>query len=129
VAITRARRVRVSGGRPVQANVKLTEEEYQSVTARAVAAGLTVPSYLALAGLRPEGVTSADAKAALINARGARRVLAGVANNLNQLTAKLHATGELDEALPAVMAATERTMRRVDDAISEISAVVTGGRR
>jgi len=113
----------------VQANVKLTEEEYQSVTARAVAAGLTVPSYLALAGLRPEGVASADAKAALINARGARRVLAGVANNLNQLTAKLHATGELDEALPAVMAATERTMRRVDDAISEISAVVTGGRR
>jgi hypothetical protein len=113
----------------VQVNVKLTEEEYQSVTARAVAAGLTVPSYLALAGLRPEGVASADAKAALINARGARRVLAGVANNLNQLTAKLHATGELDEALPAVVAAVERTMRRVDDAISEISVVVTGGRR
>ncbi len=129
MAITRARRVRVSGGRQVQVNVKLTEEEYQSVTARAVAAGLTVPSYLALAGLRPEGVASADAKAARINARGARRVLAGGANNLKQRTPNRHATGELDEALSAVVAATERTMRRVDDSISEISAVVTGGRR
>jgi hypothetical protein len=125
----RARRTRVPGGRQVQVQVKFTEAEYQSVTARAVAAGLTVPSYLALSGLRPEGVAASDAKAALINARGARRVLAGVASNLNQLTAKLHATGELDAALPAVVAAVERVMARVDDAIAEVSAVVTGGHR
>ena len=117
------------GGRQVQVNVKLTEAEYQSVAARAIAAGLTVPSYLALSGLRPEGVAAGDAKAALINARGARRVLAGVANNLNQLTAKLHGTGEVDPALPAVVAAVERVMARVDDAIAEVATVVTGGSR
>ncbi len=125
----KARRTRVPGGRQVRVNVKLTEAEYQSVSARAIGAGLTVPSYLALSGLRPEGVAAGDAKAALINARGARRVLAGVANNLNQLTAKLHSTGEVDAALPAVMAAVERVMARVDDAIAEVSAVVTGGSR
>lgn len=129
MAVGRARRSRVAGGRQVRVNVKLTEAEYQAVTVRAVAAGLTVPSYLALTGLRPEGVASGDAKAALISARGARRVLAGVANNLNQLTAKLHATGEVDAALPAVVAAVERVMDRVDDAIAEVSAVVTGGGR
>jgi hypothetical protein len=86
----------VQGGRQVRVNVKLTKAEYQSVAAGAIAAGLTVPSYLALTGLRPEGVAAGDAKAALINARGARRVLSGVANNLNELTAKLHSTGEID---------------------------------
>lgn len=109
--------------------VKFTGEEYRAVVARAVAAGLTVPSYLALSGLRPEGVAAGDAKAALINVRGARRVLAGVANNLNQLTAKLHGTGEVDAALPAVVVAVERLMQRVDVAIAEVAAVVTGGAR
>lgn len=99
------------------------------MAARAAESKQTVPSYLALTGLRPEGVASSDIKATLIVLRAIQRVNAGVANNLNQLTAKLHATGELDEALPAVVAAVERTMRRVEDAISEISAVVAGGRR
>lgn len=129
VAIVRARRARVTGGRQVQVQVKFSEAEYQAVVARAVGAGLTVPSYLALAGVRPDGVDSASAKAALINARGARRVLAGVANNLNQLTAKLHATGEVDPSLPPVVAAVERVMARVDEAIADIAALVTGGTR
>jgi hypothetical protein len=54
---------------------------------------------------------------------------AGVANILNQLTAKLHTTGQVDAALPAGIAAVERVMVRVDDAIAEVSAVVTGGGR
>jgi len=44
------------------------------------------------------------------------------------LGAKLHSTGEVD-ALPAVIAAVERGMARVDDAIAEVSAVVTGRSR
>jgi Bacterial mobilisation protein (MobC) len=123
------RRRRVAGGRHVPVQVKFTAAEYQSVVARAVAAGLTVPSYLALSGLRPHGVASTDIKAALINARGARRVLAGVGNNLNQLTAKLHSTGEVDVALPAVVAAVERIAARVDQAVVDVAALVTGGAR
>ncbi len=109
--------------------VRLTDREYEAVLARALAAELTVPSYLALCGMRPEGVAAADVKSSLTNARGARRVLAGVANNLNQLTAKLHATGEADPALPAVIAAVERIATRVDEAIADVAAHVTGGSR
>jgi hypothetical protein len=109
--------------------VRFTDGEYQAVAVRAVAAGLTVPSYLALTGLRPEGVAAADAKSALTNIAGARRVLAGVASNLNQLTHKLHGTGEVDAALPAVLAAVERVSVRVEDAIADVAAVVTGGAR
>jgi len=113
----------------VSVHVKFTAEEYQAVSARAVAAGLSLPSYLALTGLRPEGVAAADAKSALTNIVGARRVLAGVASNLNQLTHKLHGTGEMDAALPAVVAAVVRISARVDEAVAEVSAVVTGGVR
>jgi hypothetical protein len=116
----------VAGGRPVQVQVTFTVEEYQAVVARAAAAGLTVPSYLAVTGMRPEGVDAADAKSAVTNLSGTRRVLAGVANNLNQLTAKLHSTGELDESLPAVVEAVERLARRVDAAVEQVAAVVGG---
>ncbi len=121
-----ARRPRVAGGRPVQVQVTFTVEEYQSVVARAAAAGLTVPSYLAVTGMRPEGVDSADAKSAVTNLSGTRRVLAGVANNLNQLTAKLHATGELDDSLPAVLDAVDRLSTRVEEAVDQVAAVVGG---
>ena len=73
------RRRRVEGGRPARVVVRFTHEEMAAVAARAVAAGLTVPSYLALAGLRPDGLEAADAKSALTNLVGTRRVLAGVA--------------------------------------------------
>jgi hypothetical protein len=106
--------------------VTFTVEEYQSVVARAAAAGLTVPSYLAVTGMRPEGVDSADAKSAVTNLSGTRRVLAGVANNLNQLTAKLHATGELDDSLPAVLDAVDRLSVRVEEAVDQVAAVVGG---
>jgi hypothetical protein len=113
----------------VRVVVRLTDAEHHAVRLRAIAAGLTVPSYLALSGLRPEGVDAADVKVALINARGARRVLAGVANNLNQLTAKLHGTGQADAALPAAVAAVDRVTTRVDEAIADVTVLVTGGSR
>lgn len=122
----RARRARVKGGRSESVHVKFTPEELQAVSLRAVAAGLSVPSYLALTGLRPEGVDSADARSALTNIVGARRVLAGIASNLNQLTHKLHGTGEVDDALPVVLAAVQRISIRIEDAVNEVSTVVTG---
>ncbi|SOD72908.1 mobilisation protein MobC [Jatrophihabitans sp. GAS493] len=113
----------------MQVQVKFTEAEYQGVAVRAVAAGLTVPGYLALAGLRPEGVEASDIKAALINMRGVRRVLAGAANNLNQLTHKAHGTGEFDAALPVLMDALERITARVDGVVEDIAGLMGGGRR
>lgn len=106
--------------------VRLTEAEYAAVAARSVEIGHTVPSYLALTGLRPEGVAWADARSAVTNLVGTRRVLAGVANNLNQLAAKLHSTGEADAALPAVIEAVGRLSDRVEDAVTEVTSVLGG---
>lgn len=106
--------------------VKFTMEAYRAVVARAVAVGLTVPSYLAVTGMRPEGVDSADAKSTLTNLASTRRVLGGVANNLNQLTAKLHATGGADAALPTVIETVGRLSVQVEDAVVQVAAIVGG---
>lgn len=85
-----------------------------------------MPSYLALTGLRPEGVASADIKSALVSLRALRRVHAGIANNLNQLTAKLHTTGELDRTLPAVVDAIAGLTTRIDEAVDRVGQLVDG---
>lgn len=102
--------------------MRVSVAEYESLRHRAGAVGLTVPAYLVVSGLRPDGLSIAEARAALTDLSGARRLLAGAANNLNQLTAKLHSTGEMDAALPVVLAAVLRLTGRVD------AAVVTVGR-
>ena len=109
--------------------MKFTDDEYAAIAVRAVVAGLSVPSYLALTGLRPEGAGAADVRSALTGLDGVRRVLAGVASNLNQLTAKLHSTGELDAVSPAVLDAVARSTARVEAAAKEVAAGVGGRRR
>ena len=84
---------------------------------RAAEINQTVPSYLALTGLRPEGVAASDIKAALIALRAIQRVNAGVANNLNQLTAKLHATGEFNASMRTTVEAVARLAGRLEPAI------------
>ncbi len=121
------RRRRVEGGRSLVVKVRFTAAEFEAVAAAAAAEGLTVPSFLAVGALRPAGVAGADAKSALTNLVGVRRILAGVATNLNQLTAKLHGTGQLDPATGAVIEATERIMGRAEAAIVDVA--VLAGRR
>jgi hypothetical protein len=123
---TGSRRTRVSGGRKHRVVVRLTEDEYERIAARAAEIKQTVPSYLALTGLRPEGVAASDIKAALINLHAIRRVNSGIANNLNQLTAKLHATGELDAGLQAAVQAAARLSGRLEDAIGRMGQLVDG---
>lgn len=60
------------------------------------------------------------------NLRAIRRVNSGVANNLNQLTAKLHATGELDASLRAALEAAARISDRIEAAIERIGDLVDG---
>lgn len=109
--------------------VRLTETEYAVLAARSAEIGHTVPSYLALTGLRPEGVASADIRSALTNLNAVRRVHAGVATNLNQLIAKLHATGELDRSLPAVVDAAARLTYRLEAAVDHVAQLVDGRSR
>ena len=109
--------------------VRLTTDEYAGLSARAAEIGHTVPSYLALTGLRPDGVASADIKTSLICLTALRRVHAGIANNLNQVTAKLHTTGELDRSLPALVDAIADLTQRIDEAVDRVAQLVDGRSR
>lgn len=123
------RRRRVAGGRPVKVEVKLTEAEFEAVSLRAAAARLTVPSFLAVTALRPAGVGEGDARSAVTNLVAVRRILDGVATNLNQIAARLNSTGQVDGALPVVLDAVERITERADGAVREVSDAVGVRRR
>lgn len=122
------RRRRVEGGRPIKVEVKFTEAEFEAVSLRAAAARLTVPSFLAVTALRPAGVGEGDARSAVTNLVAVRRVLAGVATNLNQIAARVNGSGQVDAALPAVLDAVDRMTERTGDAVRAVAGAV-GGRR
>ena len=52
---------------------------------------------------------------------GVHRLLANIANNVNQMTKALHATGALPPQTDAVLAAARRTAERIDDVIDGLS--------
>lgn len=124
-----SRRRRLPDGRQNRVVVRLSDEEYLAVAARAAAARLTLPSYLATCGLKPDGVPVADLRYALIGLDGSRRLLAGATNNLNQLAARLNASGAIGESLPSVLDVVQRGVARVEEAAAAVAAVVGGRTR
>lgn len=112
----------------MKVEVKFTEAEFEAVSLRAAAARLTVPSFLAVTALRPAGVGEGDARSAVTNLVAVRRVLAGVATNLNQIAARVNSSGQVDAALPAVLDAVDRMTERTGDAVRAVAGAV-GGRR
>jgi hypothetical protein len=94
-------------GRTKDIHLRLSESEWRAVAGRAEEGGVSVPRLLVeLAILGPAGATERNTmRTALINAR---RQIAGVANNLNQLAHWANARQQLppgfDKALADVVA-------------------------
>lgn len=136
--VRRRRRVE-HGGRPIKVTVRFTAEEFAPVAARAAEVGLTPASYLAEIGraarssraaddavaadaggsgglvaerVRPLGVL--ERRALARDLCSARRLLAGAANNLNQLTRVGNAVGELPPQVNMAAAVVTRYLRRFD---------------
>lgn len=153
----RRRRVE-GGGRTRKVTVRLTEQEYTRVAARAGLMGLTVASYLAeigqaaraappdaapagqdgtsTSGERASGGSAPDGggvggllvergrgfgvlerRALAAELFGVRRLLSGVATNLNQLAKVANATGRVDPRVPATAAAVGRYVGRLDSVV------------
>ncbi|MGV9752666.1 plasmid mobilization protein [Nocardia farcinica] len=111
--VRRTRQANVPGGRAHRCVVKLSDSEYADLTARAVAAGMTVPRLLVettLGKATPEAGRAAAALRALEEGEQGRRVL----NNLNQLTRYSHQNRELAEGLPLAVAAVVRAALQMD---------------
>jgi len=119
----RARRGREREPRRVYQQVKLTEEERDRLRARAAELGVSVPRLMVESALSGGSGTSTERRREMAELFETRRLLATVANNVNQLARTANTTGEL----PA--------QQRLGRAVAEVEELVarlrglTGARR
>ncbi|GGM81942.1 hypothetical protein GCM10012275_60660 [Longimycelium tulufanense] len=120
------RRGRVPGGRENVVKVRLSDEELVQVRARAVAARMTVPAYLAEAGLqdlRPRqgaALTLPQRRALAAELAGIRRLLSYLGNNINQIATVANATGAVPPEVTGAGEAVARTVARLTDFIADV---------
>lgn len=112
------RRTRLPGGRVHQVKVRLSDQEYIEVAARAAAAGLTPASFLALSGrLSGDRPGPVQFRALATELLGVRRLVSGVARNVNQVAAAVN-SGVRPAETAAVLAASERILGRLDGVLA-----------
>lgn len=123
------------GGRPHQLKLKLSDVELAEFQTAAEAANLTVQRYIVETVLAagPEvrrPLLGRQQRALLATFMASRRILAGAANNLNQVTRWSHAHEEaaegIDAAIAAVDAATGRLGLDVDALAAALDVDETG---
>lgn len=128
-AVNSRRRQRNTGTarRDIRITPRFNAEEYEQVLANAAAARMAVQAWCARAasapGMAARIAVAQDERAALLTElMGAHRQLSGAARNLNQVTAKLHSTGEAPAELAAVLRHVDRVAKSVDDLVIQIAA-------
>jgi hypothetical protein len=96
--------------------VRVSNEEHEALSARADAAGVSLPRLLLEAALGPEGSTPPERRAWFAALLAARRQLAGAANNLNQLTR----LGNIDKQGPAEVGEAAAAVERCANQLGEV---------
>lgn len=119
------RRRRVEGGRHHRHVVRVTPEEEAQLLSLALRYHVSVPKLLvdsAVAGGAGAAAENASVRHELI-ARlfGTHRLLAGIANNVNQLARVANATGTVPAETEPTLAAARRTAERIDELVDQIS--------
>lgn len=120
-----ARRRRVAGGRRHRHVVRVTPEEEGELARLAARYHVSVPKLLvdsALAGGAQAAATNASAREqALVELFGAHRLLATIANNVNQLARVGNATKQVPAETDATLAAARRAAEKIDALVDELS--------
>jgi hypothetical protein len=108
-------------GRRQAVHVRVTEDEWARIKARADAAGISPPRLLVeLALLGPAGASERNAaKTALL---GVRRQIIGVATNINQLARWANAREQLPPGLASSLAAVERMEAQLGEVLQALGA-------
>lgn len=123
-AARQKRRRRVEGGRHHRHVVRVTPEEEGQLLALALQYRVSVPKLLvdsALAG----GAAAAAANAAvrhevIAQMFATHRLLAGIANNVNQMARATNATGEVQDAMVVTLAKVREVADRIDAFVDEL---------
>jgi hypothetical protein len=111
-----ARRRRVEGGRPRAVKSRFTDAEYEAIAARAADSHVSVQGLLVAGALTGEPAATAPS-ALTAELAGLRRLVANIANNINQMARKLNSGGWPDAGIAPAADAVRRTMRRLDAAL------------
>lgn len=117
--VRRSRRAREPVARAVIQKVKLTETERERLRARATGLGVSVPRLLVESAL--EGRESSSERRALVaELFEVRRLVATVANNVNQLAKAANISGQVTER-----SRLERTLSDVDELLGQLRGVTS----
>lgn len=117
----RQRQPNLDGGRRSRFDVKTSPEDAARLRALAAAAGITVPRFLVEAAFADLGETATDRTEKLTEFLRARRLMAAVSNNLNQLTKAANATGEVHEDLQLTLARVRHVADQIDEALTGLN--------
>lgn len=122
---TSARRRRVEGGRQHRHVVRVTPAEEAQLLVLALRYRVSVPKLLvdsALAGGSEAASANASVRQALVTELfGVHRLLANIANNVNQVARVANATGAVPSEAEAVLSAARRAADRIDGLVDQMS--------
>jgi hypothetical protein len=122
--VGRRRRARETVARRAQIQVKATESERDQLRARAAQLGVSVPRLMVESALDGGGsLTATERREGMAELFEVRRLLATVANNVNQLARLANISGEV-----AAGERLERTLGEVDGLVARLREL-TGARR
>jgi hypothetical protein len=112
-----ARRHRVEGGRRRELKIRFTDAELDAITARAADAYVSVQRFMVSSSLarRPLPAVPVQLTAEVASLK---RLIANLANNINQIARRLNSGGAPDAALPAAAASICRAMNRLEVALA-----------
>lgn len=125
---------RAQGGRRHVVTVRLTDAEYEVISARAAALRISRQRLMVEAATAPRqpprpagagpfyGAPASERRAMADELVGVRRLVAGLATNINQLAKVANATGTVPAELPAAAAATTRALGRLNTAVDALAA-------
>ncbi|MFI9538319.1 plasmid mobilization protein [Nocardia fusca] len=112
--LARERQPNVPGGRPHKSIVKLSAAEHAALTARAEAAGMTIPRLLVETVLHETGSETGRAHAAL-QLLDLENQIRRVGNNLNQLVRYAHQNKEIAEGTDMALRSVIRACLSLDE--------------
>ena len=110
-----ARRKRAEGGRHREVELHFTDDEYETLAARAAEERVTIQRYIVSRAMTRR-LTLNTALTEELTAL--RRLVANLANNVNQIARHLNSGGKPDASVTAVASALSRTLIRLDTAVS-----------
>jgi len=119
------RRRRVDGGRQHRHVVRVTPEEEGQLLALALQYRVSVPKLLvdsALAGGSSTAASNASVRHEVVAQMFAtHRLLAGIANNVNQMARVTNATGNVHTEMVVTLAKVREVAERIDEFVDELS--------